>query len=37
VNAGITKPVSGRGGITLLSFNEHPHFEGEAAELFTYR
>jgi hypothetical protein len=37
VNAGITKLVSGRGGITLLSFNEHPHFEAEAAELLTYR
>ncbi|MFI7119635.1 histidine phosphatase family protein [Amycolatopsis sp. NPDC049868] len=37
VNAGITKLVSGRGGVTLLSFNEHPHFEAEAAELLTYR
>jgi broad specificity phosphatase PhoE len=37
VNAGITKLVSGRGGITLLSFNEHPHFEAEAAGLLTYR
>lgn len=37
VNAGITKLVSGRGGLTMLSFNEHPHFEGEAAELLTYR
>ncbi|OXM44193.1 histidine phosphatase family protein [Amycolatopsis alba] len=37
VNAGITKLVSGRGGVTLLSFNEHPHFEAEAAQLLTYR
>jgi broad specificity phosphatase PhoE len=37
VNAGITKLVSGRGGVTMLSFNEHPHFEAEAAELLTYR
>ena len=37
VNGGITKLVSGRGGVTLLSFNEHPHFEAEAASLLTYR
>jgi broad specificity phosphatase PhoE len=37
VNAGITKLVSGRGGITMVSFNEHPHFEAEAAGLLTYR
>lgn len=37
VNAGITKLVSGRGGVTMLSFNEHPHFEAEAADLLTYR
>ncbi|MFE0024663.1 histidine phosphatase family protein [Amycolatopsis sp. NPDC059021] len=37
VNAGITKLVSGRGGVTLLSFNEHPHFEADAAKLLTYR
>jgi broad specificity phosphatase PhoE len=37
VNAGITKLVSGRGGITLLSFNEHPHFEADGAGLLTYR
>ncbi len=37
VNGGITKLVSGRGGVTLLSFNEHPHFEAAAAELLTYR
>lgn len=37
VNAGITKLVSGRGGLTLLSFNEHPHFEADNAGLLTYR
>ncbi|OXM62650.1 histidine phosphatase family protein [Amycolatopsis vastitatis] len=37
VNGGITKLVSGRGGVTLLSFNEHPHFEADAASLLTYR
>ena len=37
VNGGITKLVSGRGGVTMLSFNEHPHFEAEAASLLTYR
>ncbi|HKS47389.1 MAG TPA: histidine phosphatase family protein [Amycolatopsis sp.] len=37
VNGGITKLVSGRGGVTLLSFNEHAHFEGRAARLLTYR
>jgi hypothetical protein len=37
VNGGITKLVSGRGGLTLLSFNEHGHFEGEHSSLLTYR
>lgn len=37
VNAGITKIVTGRSGTTLLSFNEHGHFDGEAADLLTYR
>ncbi len=37
VNGGITKLVSGRGGVTLLSFNEHPHFEATSASLLTYR
>ncbi|WP_372670968.1 histidine phosphatase family protein [Amycolatopsis kentuckyensis] len=37
VNGGITKLVSGRGGVTMLSFNEHPHFEADAASLLTYR
>lgn len=37
VNTGITKLTSGRGGVTLLSFNEHPHLEGETARLLSYR
>jgi broad specificity phosphatase PhoE len=36
LNCGITKLVSGRGGVTLLSFNEHAHFEGRAVRLLTY-
>jgi len=35
VNASITKLVSGRSGITLLSFNDHAHLE--AAGLVTNR
>lgn len=37
VNAGLTKVVSGRSGTSLLSFNEHGHFDGEAAALLSYR
>lgn len=37
VNCGITKVVSGRSGVTLLSFNEHSHFDGRASRLLTYR
>lgn len=37
VNAGITKLVTGRSGISLVSFNEHGHFDGQAAELLSYR
>lgn len=37
VNTGITKLTSGRGGVNLLSFNEHPHLEGENARLLSYR
>jgi len=36
VNTGITKIVSGRGGISLISFNDHGHLEG-GADLVTYR
>jgi broad specificity phosphatase PhoE len=35
INAAITKLVSGRGGTTLVSFNEHAHLE--PAGLVTYR
>jgi broad specificity phosphatase PhoE len=38
-NAGISKVVVGRTGLTLLSYNEHGHLEraGDAAPLLTYR
>jgi broad specificity phosphatase PhoE len=36
-NASITKLVRGRSGTSLLSFNEHAHFEGEHRELLSYR
>jgi broad specificity phosphatase PhoE len=36
-NASITKVVRGRSGVTLLSFNEHGHFEGDRRELLSYR
>lgn len=36
-NAGITKLITGRSGTTLVSFNEHSHFDGETRELLTYR
>lgn len=37
VNAGLTKVLSGSRGTTLLSVNEHAHFDGPAAELLSYR
>jgi broad specificity phosphatase PhoE len=36
-NAGITKLVSGRSGVSLVSINEHGHFEGPHRGLLTYR
>jgi len=36
-NASITKLVSGRSGTSLVSFNEHGHFEGPHRDLLTYR
>jgi broad specificity phosphatase PhoE len=36
-NASLTKVVHGRSGTSLLSFNDHGHFEGEARDLLTYR
>ncbi|HEV7917940.1 MAG TPA: histidine phosphatase family protein [Solirubrobacterales bacterium] len=37
VNGAVTKIVSGRGGVNLVSFNEHAHFEGEFRHLLSYR
>lgn len=37
VNASVTKLVSGRTGTSLLSFNEHAHFDGAADALLSYR
>lgn len=36
-NASVTKVVAGRRGLTLLTYNDHSHFEGEASSLLTYR
>jgi broad specificity phosphatase PhoE len=36
-NASITKLVSGRSGVSLVSVNEHGHFEGPHRGLLTYR
>lgn len=37
VNAGLTKIVSGRAGISLVSFNDHGHLDGDNAHLLSYR
>ena len=37
VNTGITKVVVGRGGTSLVSFNEHAHLEQGEPSLVTYR
>jgi broad specificity phosphatase PhoE len=37
VNAGITKLVAGRGGTSLIAFNEHGHIDEAGARLLTYR
>ena len=37
VNTGITKVVHGRGGTSLVSFNEHAHLERGERSLVTYR
>lgn len=37
VNAGLTKIVRGRSGTSLVSYNEHGHFEGPNRELLSYR
>jgi broad specificity phosphatase PhoE len=36
-NGAITKLTLGRGGTSLVSFNDHAHFEGDARLLLTYR
>ena len=36
-NAAITKLVRGRSGVSLVSVNEHSHFEGPHRGLLTYR
>ncbi len=36
VNSGVTKVVTGRRGLTLVSFNEHTHLD-RTPELLTYR
>jgi broad specificity phosphatase PhoE len=37
INTGITKVTAGRGGMTLISFNEHSHLDGPARSLLSYR
>ncbi|RSM80388.1 histidine phosphatase family protein [Kibdelosporangium aridum] len=37
VNCGITKLVHGRSGTSLVTYNDHAHFEGEHRDLLTYR
>lgn len=37
INTGITKVVVGRGGMSLVSFNEHAHLEQRERSLVTYR
>lgn len=36
-NGAITKLVAGRGGLSLVSFNDHAHFEGPRRGLLSYR
>lgn len=36
-NCSLTKVVTGRSGLSLVTFNEHAHFEGEERGLLTYR
>ena len=37
VNTGVARLVSGRQGVTLVSFNEHGHLDGLDPSLRTYR
>jgi broad specificity phosphatase PhoE len=36
-NGAITKLTLGRGGTSVVSFNDHAHFEGDSRRLLTYR
>ena len=36
-NGAVTKVVAGRGGLSVVSFNDHAHFEGPHRALLTYR
>lgn len=36
-NASVTKVLAGRRGPTLLTYNDHSHFEGAAVDLLTFR
>lgn len=36
-NGAVTKVVVGRSGASLVSFNDHAHFEGDGRRLLTYR
>lgn len=36
-NASVTKIVTGRSGMSLVTFNDHAHFEGPRRDLLTYR
>lgn len=37
VNTGVTKLAVGRGGTSLISFNEHTHLDDGGGQLLTYR
>jgi broad specificity phosphatase PhoE len=37
INTGITKLITGRRGLTLVSFNDHGHLEHTTPPLVTYR
>ena len=36
-NCSLTKIGTGRSGLSLVTFNEHSHFEGSARKMLTYR
>lgn len=37
INASITKIITGRSGLSLVSFNDHAHLEVQGREVVTYR